>query len=64
MNQLMDLLELLNKCSPERATAYMFFIVIVTYLLINTTFQGLTNIVFVLAGYSKSKKNKDEKTTE
>ena len=60
----MDLLELLNKCSPERAGAYMFFIVILSYLLIKATFDGLTNIVFVVAGYRKLKKEKNEKTVE
>lgn len=60
----MDLLELLNKCSPERAGAYMFFIVIFSYLVIKTTFDGLTNIVFVLAGFRKSKNKNNEKTVE
>jgi hypothetical protein len=62
MNWLIELLELLNECSPERASAYMFFIVILTYIVLNTVGNRLTDIIFVIKGYKKTKKgdtNKD-----
>lgn len=61
MSSLIELLELFNACSPVRAGAYMFFIVLLSYLVINSIFDGITNIVFVIAGYRKLKKGeKDE----
>ena len=59
MNWLMELLELLNGCTPLRAAAYMFFITITSYIVLYTTFSGLTDIIFVLRGYGKPDKEEN-----
>ena len=61
MDWLIELLELLNGCSPERASAYMFFIVILTYIVFNVIGNRLTDIIFVIRGYKKTKKDDTDK---
>jgi len=61
MGWLIELLELLNGCSPERAGAYMFFIIMLTYIVFNTIGHRLTDIIFVIRGYKKTKKDDTDK---
>ena len=60
MSALIELLELLNNCSPERASAYMFFITVFSYVIISTLSDSITDVIFVLKGYKKPKKKDDE----
>jgi len=64
MRTLIDLLELFNACSPSRAGAYMFFIVLTSYLLTSTIFSGISNIVFVIAGYKKLREDKKDENAK
>ena len=58
MSSLIELIELLNTCSPWRAGAYIFFITVFSYIVINKLTDGIVSIIFVLKGYNKTKKNK------
>ena len=58
INHMIKLIELLNTCSPIRAASYMFFITVLTYIIISKLTDGIINILFVLKGYNKGKKNK------
>ncbi len=58
MNSLIELLELLNTCSPIRASSYMFFTTIFSYIVISKLTDGIVSVIFVLKGYNKTKKNK------
>ena len=60
----MELLELFNACSPQRAGAYMFFIVLLSYLITKTTFDGISNIVFIIYGYKNLKKAKEDENAK
>ena len=59
MSSLIELIELFNTCSPERAGAYMFFITLTSYLITNIIFDGISNIMFIIYGYKKLKKAKE-----
>lgn len=63
MDWLIELLELLNSCSANRAGAYMFFITVLIYVTISKFSSGITDIIFVLRGYSKPSKNKKDEDT-
>jgi hypothetical protein len=64
MSWLIELFELLNSCSPERAGAYMFFIVLLSYLITKIIFDGISNIVFIIYGYKKLKKGKEDENAK
>jgi|TARA_R110001592_G_scaffold338926_1_gene626353 hypothetical protein len=60
MSSLIELIELLNTCSPWRAGAYMFFITLLLYLIIKAVFDGISNILFIIYGYIRLKKPKKD----
>lgn len=46
MDSIIDFFVLLNSCSPWRASAYLFFCVIISYMVLNTISGIITNIIF------------------
>ena len=64
MSALIELFELFNACSPERAGAYMFFIVLLSYITTKIIFDGISNIVFIIYGYKKLKKDKKDENAK
>lgn len=55
---MVELIELLNTCSPWRAGSYMFFITVLSYILIIKLTDFIVRLIFVLKGYNKDEKNK------
>lgn len=64
MSSLLELFELFNGCSPERAGAYMFFITLTTYITTKVIFDGISNVFFIIYGYKNLKKTKEDENTK